>query len=268
MGGPTVFFTPMARFSDLIPAAAAIYGYLLARFGMRGLLDLTRPWRLLLLLLALVAGLLSGFRSFVVLAGLTFAILFCLEGLHRTRYLPALLGVMLLGSVVVLPQAEKLPLMVQRSLSFLPGKFDWHGAGKRHGDGRNGAWECGKTCCRRCPGTCSAAKAGASMRAIFTRRWKWAEAADPLAAPYLVGDYHNGPLSVLIPFGLYGAIAFVWFLAAGLRVLHRNWKFGNPALRSVNALLLAAFAARMVLFLLLLRRSCTRIWRSLRACWA
>jgi hypothetical protein len=64
----------------------------------------------------------------------------------------------------------------------------------------------------------------------------------------LAGDVHNGPLSVLIPFGLYGTLAFVWFLVAGLRVLHRNWKFGDPALRNVNTLLLAAFAAHVVLF--------------------
>ena len=64
----------------------------------------------------------------------------------------------------------------------------------------------------------------------------------------MVGNYHNGPLSILIPFGIYGAIAFVWFLVAGLRVLHRNWKLGDPALRTVNALLLAAFAARVVFF--------------------
>jgi len=28
----------------------------------------------------------------------------------------------------------------------------------------------------------------------------------------LAGDYHNGPLSVIIPFGVFGVIAFVWFL--------------------------------------------------------
>ena len=75
-----------------------------------------------------------------------------------------------------------------------------------------------------------------------------AEGIDPSAASMLAGDYHNGPLSVLIPFGIYGAIAFVWFLAAGLRVLHRNWKFGDPALRTVNALLLAAFVVHVLVF--------------------
>lgn len=70
-----------------------------------------------------------------------------------------------------------------------------------------------------------------------------------MSSVILVGNYHNGPLSVLMPFGIYGAIAFGWFLIAGLRLLHRNWKFGNPALQKVNALLLAAFAARVFFFL-------------------
>ena len=71
---------------------------------------------------------------------------------------------------------------------------------------------------------------------------------DMHAGTILVGDYHNGPLSILIPLGIYGMIAFVWFLVAGLRVLHRNWKFGNPDYRTVNGYLLAAFAANAIFF--------------------
>ena len=231
----------------LSPAGAALYGYLLARFGIRGLLDLTRPWRLLLFLVALAAGMLSGFRSFVLLGALTFATLCYLEGLHRTRFVPALLGVMLLAGAVVLPQAEKLPLMVQRSLSFLPGKFDFLTRESAVGSWI-GAWKCGKRYCRTFPSTCFEAKAGALMPAISLRRLIPARPATRSPRTILVGDYHNGPLSVLMPFGIYGAIAFAWFLIAGLRVLHRNWKYGNPALRQVNAVLLAVFAARTVFF--------------------
>ena len=36
----------------------------------------------------------------------------------------------------------------------------------------------------------------------------------------LAGDYHNGPLSILMPFGMFGAIAFLWLLGAGLKVLY------------------------------------------------
>jgi hypothetical protein len=75
----------LVRISQFGLIGAAVYGYLLARFGIRGVLDVTRPWRLLGLLLALGAGLLSGFRGFVVTFGLTFAVLFYMEGLHRTR---------------------------------------------------------------------------------------------------------------------------------------------------------------------------------------
>src|ERR1035437_8281179 len=54
----------------------------------------------------------------------------------------------------------------------------------------------------------------------------------------------------LLPFGIYGMIAFVWFLVAGLRVLHRNWKFGNSSLQNVNAMLFAAFSSRALAFFL------------------
>jgi hypothetical protein len=244
---PTNAFVIMRRYGNLAPAGAALYGYLLARFGLRGLLDLTRPWRLLLLLLALFVGMLSGFRVFVVLGGLTFALVFYLEGLHRTRYAPALLVVMLLGGAVILPQAQKLPLVVQRSLSFLPGKFDWlaRESGLGTVEWRIGMW---KEVLPDVPKYLFRGKGwGFDSREFFTVM-DTGEAGNPLAGTILVGDYHNGPLSVLVPFGIYGAIAFLWFLVAGLRVLHRNWKFGSPALQTVNALLLAAFAARVLLF--------------------
>jgi hypothetical protein len=225
----------------------AAYGYLLARFGIRGVLDLTRPWRLLLVLLALVTGMLSGFRSFALLSGLIFVMLFYLEGLHRTRYLPALLGFFILGSVVVLPQAEKLPLMVQRSLSFLPGKFNWVAR-----ESAEGSWqwrvEMWKVVLPEVPQHLLRGKGWTFDARDFFTAVETGEAGNPLAGTILVGDFHNGPLSILIPFGIYGAIAFGWFLTAGLRVLHRNWKSGNPALQKVNALLLAAFAGQTFFF--------------------
>ena len=235
------------RIVELSSVAAGCYCYLLARFGFRGLLDLTRPWRLLLLLLVLAAGLLSGFRSFVLLGGLTFALVFYLEGLHRTRYAAVLLGIFLLGSVIVLPQAGKLPLMVQRTISFLPGKFDWTA---RESAANSTEWrmQMWKEVLPDVPkhlfqGTGWGIDARDFQATVGIAGW-----SDSHAGTILVGNFHNGPLSILMPFGVYGVIAFVWFLVAGLRVLHRNWKFGDPALRNVNALLLAAFAARSIWF--------------------
>ena len=242
-----VFSTGVLRPSLLAPCAAGIFGYLLARFGIRGLLDLTRPWRLLLLVLTLFVGLMAGYRSFVILSALTFAILFYLEGLHRTRYLPALLGMALLGGVITLSQAERLPFMAQRALSFLPGKFD---IGARESATSSSDWrlDMWKEVLPEVPKRLFRGTGWGMDARDFSTTVQTRNNVDPMAGVITAGDFHNGPLSVLVPFGLYGAIAWVWFLVAGLRMLHRNWKFGDPALRTVNGLLLASFATRVVFF--------------------
>jgi hypothetical protein len=54
-------------------------------------------------------------------------------------------------------------------------------------------------------------------------------------------DYHNGMLSIALCFGIWGVIVFIWFVFAGLRVMYLNFKYGDPALRTVNALLFILF---------------------------
>ena len=229
--------------------AIALYSYAFARFGIRGLMDLTRPWRLLLLVLALVAGLLSGFRGFVVGASLTFAVLFYLEGLHRTRYLAVLLGAALIGGAVVLPFANHLPVIAQRTLSFLPGNFDY---AARENARSSSEWrvEMWKQLLPEVPKRLFRGQGWGIDARQLEMSMSMEDAGDPYASTIMVGNYHNGPLSILLPFGIYGMIAFVWFLVAGLRVLHRNWKFGNSTLQNVNAMLFAAFAGRAIAFFL------------------
>jgi hypothetical protein len=65
----------------------------------------------------------------------------------------------------------------------------------------------------------------------------------------LAEDYHSGPLSVVIPLGIWGAIAFLWFLIAGVRVVYANYHYGDPALNTANSFLLAAFVAQIIFFL-------------------
>jgi hypothetical protein len=67
----------------------------------------------------------------------------------------------------------------------------------------------------------------------------------------LSGSYHSGPLSVVLTFGLWGVIAVVWLWIAGIWVLYNNYRHGNPALRTVNTFLLAAFVAKIIFFILL-----------------
>jgi hypothetical protein len=247
----------MARFGGLQMIAIAVYLFMLARFGVRGLLDTARPWRLVLFLLTLGVGLYGGFRSYAVLFGLTFGAMFLLEGLHRTRVLAVFLGVGLLGSAVILPQAYKLPMAAQRALSFLPGKFDPVAieSARTTIEWRVDMWK------QLLPGVPQYLFRGKGLSLDPTdmylagqseRRFQGGELSGTIAA----GDYHNGPLSILIPFGIYGMIAFLWFLIAGVRLLHRNFKFGNPAYRNVNTLLLAAFVAHAFFFFIFFGSLC------------
>jgi hypothetical protein len=64
----------------------------------------------------------------------------------------------------------------------------------------------------------------------------------------LAGDYHNGPLSLVIPFGVYGLLAFMWLVAAGSVYLYKSYKQGLPELRSINAFLFASFLAKTLFF--------------------
>jgi hypothetical protein len=110
----------MSRLGGLAPAMLAVNCWLLAKFGIRGMLDVSKPWRLLVLLLSVGLNALSGFRSGLLFFGLLLAVQFLLEGLWKTRLLLVVVISAILGFLVILPLADKLPLSVQRTLSFLP----------------------------------------------------------------------------------------------------------------------------------------------------
>jgi hypothetical protein len=233
-------------------ATLAIYSYMMARYGIRGVFDLRRPWRLAIFLAAFALGLLGGFRSSLILFALTFAAQFFLEGLLRTRLFVVLLLIAVVTGALLVPFTDRLPLSVQRSLSFLPVEVD--------------------------PAARQDALASIEWR---LRMWDvlWPQVPlyfwlgkgyviDPtdlyltdqamrhgLASDYdaaiICGDYHSGPLSVIIPFGVWGAIAFLWLLIVEVRVLYCNYRFGDPETKNLNALLLASFLARSVLFFII-----------------
>ena len=62
------------------------------------------------------------------------------------------------------------------------------------------------------------------------------------------GGYHNGPLSLIVPLGIWGAIAFLWLTIAGIRLLYHNYRWGESPLRQINTFLLALFVARFIFF--------------------
>ena len=68
----------------------------------------------------------------------------------------------------------------------------------------------------------------------------------------LTGEYHNGPLSVVIPFGVWGVAAFLWFLVAGARRLHSHYRNSDPEMVNINRFLFALFLVRIVFFIFLI----------------
>jgi len=62
------------------------------------------------------------------------------------------------------------------------------------------------------------------------------------------GDYHSGPLSVLVPFGIGGTIALLWLLGAGIKVLHYNRRHGDPRLKLINDFFFTYFLTQCLFF--------------------
>jgi hypothetical protein len=240
----------MVRVFGLGPAAIALLSWLLARYGMRGLFVWQRPWRLALLALALTAPLFSGFRSFFILAGLMCFFQFWLEGLHRTRFVWVIGAILLLAIPVLLLGSTRLPLVVQRTLSFLPIEVSPVAKASAQGstEWRLEMWRA------LLPEVSSHFWVGKgysidpnelvmSIESTYRGYGAYKEAAT-------AGSYHNGPLSVIIPFGIWGTLAFGWFLGASIFYLYGNYRNGELRLLRINTLLLASFLAKTVFFLL------------------
>jgi len=244
------FLAPgIARLGELEQVAKGVLCYLFACYGVRGLLDLRRPWRATLFMLAMVASLYSGFRSSLVLFPLLFAVMFYLEGLYRTRYCLVLVVGLVLAAAVLLPNVNKLPLSMQRALSFLPVNVD---ALAREDAGGSTDWrlQMWKQLLPEVPRYLIKGK-GYSIdpnELYMVNEAVSRGTASTYDAAMVAGDYHSGPFSVIIPFGLGGAIAFLWFLAASFYTFYCNFRYGDPYLCHINALLLAFFVVQTFLF--------------------
>ncbi|MGN6556321.1 MAG: O-antigen ligase family protein, partial [Verrucomicrobiota bacterium] len=231
-------------------AAFAVYCWMMARYGLRGIFLSGKFWRLGLFLVILPASMLGGFRSTMLAIAMIFSLQFYLEGLHRTKLLPvfALLG--LVGAVAVVPLAPHLPFTLQRALAFLPldispaARFDAEDSSKWRID----MWE---ALLPQVPQHLLLGKGLAITQQDYQMMgndvsFKAFDSSEQGLA--LAFDYHNGPLSTIIPFGIWGMLAFCWFIAAALWALWRNYRFGDPALRIINIFLLAVFTERVIMF--------------------
>jgi hypothetical protein len=240
----------VTRLNGALYASLGIFSFMLARYGIRGIFLSRKPWRWVILILAVVYGLLGGFRSLLMIFAVLFMIQLFLEDLHRTRLMAIILFGSIIAALALIPLAEHLPVGIQRTLSFLPYKVSTEAKldAQASLDWRLDMWN---ALLPQIPEYLLLGK-GYNINPLDYEFVMGPEASiqssaenDPLA---LAEDFHNGPISVLIPFGIWGAIAFLWFIAAGIWVVYHNYRYGDPTLKTINSLLLAAFVTRVIMF--------------------
>jgi hypothetical protein len=241
--------TSIDRIMGLAPASIAALCFLLVRYGIRGLFDWTKPWRFAFLCLIIGAALFAGFRSTLAMLFLIFAFQFYFEGLLRTRLFPVMVGLAGVIFVALLLFAGKMPPAVQRAVSFLPVNVDSDIRAEAMGssDWRYQMWS---IVWKDVPKYLAIGK-GYSFDPTEMDLVKQAitlGALNTYEEALLAGNYHNGPLSVIIPFGVMGSVAFVWVLIAGFRVLYSNYRHGDERLGRINSTLLSFYLAQCISF--------------------
>jgi hypothetical protein len=231
----------IGRITSLPSLGIGVFCAMLAYYGIRGVLDPGKPWRLVVFCFFLVVSLTGGFRSVVIQLLMAFTALFFLERLHHTRLLVVMMLSLVVGGGLLVLFAPRLPYAFQRSLAILPIPID--PLVRMDAESSTG-WrlQMWREVLPEIPRYLLVGKGY-----VFTAADQM-YALGNLESTELVGDYHNGPLSVILPFGIFGAIAFIWLMIAGLRVVYLNYQFGDPALDKINRFLLAWFAIRVFFF--------------------
>jgi hypothetical protein len=237
------------RLTGITVAAMFAFYYLLARYGLRGLLDLKKPWRIAFALTCFGLSLLGGFRSAVIIFAILCVAQFYFERLYRTRFLLATVLSLIVGGALLATFATRMPLSMQRSLSFLPVEIDPLAriSAEASTEWRLEMWKL------LLPQVREHLLLGKGYSLDPTDLYLTDQSvrrglAQGYEGAMVAGDYHSGPLSILIPFGVFGLIGLVWLMAASIRVLYRNHRFSDPSLQTINTFLLSFFVARAVYY--------------------
>jgi len=241
------------RLSGVAIMSSGFFIFMLAKYGIRGIFLSGKFWRPIIFVGLSSLVVLGGFRAMVVTMAIIFFIQFYAEGLHRTKLLLRLVVVGMLAFAMAVPFAQKLPLAAQRALSFLPGvKVDLAAKedAQASADWRFDMW---KAELPQVPEHLILGKGYVLTQQDYefaTSRTFGIISSDQNGSA-VAGDYHNGPLSVILPFGIWGAIAFLWLLAAGIRATYNNYKYGDPSLQNINTLLFSLFVGHAIAFFLI-----------------
>ena len=255
---PPTFYTGdfqfgVTRLGGVGEAGFALWCWLLAIYGVRGIFLAGKLWRPVLLLATFALMFMGGHRLTLLLGGMIFLLMFFLEGIHRTRIMPVFVLLALMSAVAIVPLARHLPFTFQRALTFLPLNLDPEAVASAEDSSqwRIKMWE---ALLPEVPKYLLVGKGYAISQEDFDvmARGSGLRAIDASQQGLaLAGDYHSGPFSVILPFGIWGAITFLWFMFAGLWVMYQNYKYGDPALQTVNTFLWVMFVVESFSFLFL-----------------
>ncbi len=240
------------RLGSLAAAAGGVFLWMLARYGFRGCFLTGKLWRPIGMGLMFMSVLLGGYRNSIIGCLLLLGFLFCLEKIYRTGAVVVVIMAAILGGALLVPMASHLPYNFQRGLSFLPLDIDPFVREDAEGTSE---WrlEIWRALLPQVPKylllgkgySFSAQTFDQSMGANATFKNVIDAADNPLA---LSSDFHSGPLGIVIPFGIWGVLAWLWFWAAGFYVLWRNYRYGDPALIHINRYLFAWYIISIFLF--------------------
>jgi hypothetical protein len=237
-------------------AATAVVNVLIALYGIRGIFLSGKLWRPVVFFVACFLIFVGGFRSALILTGATFMLQFFLEGMHRTKLMPFFIIFVLAFAAAVLPMASRLPFTFQRTLAFLPSSVihlstDARLAAEASTDWRLDMW---KALLPQVPKHLLLGKGYAismeDAQAMGTdSAFQSIDAGQQSLA--LSSDYHSGPLSVILPFGIWGVFGFLWFIIASNKVMYQNFRYGPPELQTINTFLFTTYVIATVDFFFL-----------------
>jgi hypothetical protein len=243
------------RLVSLGYAVGTITVFLLVKYGLGGVMNPQHPIRALLFIGSFLGSLLGGFRNQFAGFMLTLGLLFLLERLYRTR----LVMVFILGGALAIlglaTFSNHLPYTFQRAMSFLP--FKWDAAPVMDAQGtaewRFKIW---RDTWPKVPQYLLLGKGYALSKEDFDMigqgqftQFQSSHIDASSEALAISSDFHSGPLSTLIPFGMWGAIGMLWLMGAALYVTHRNFKYGDPEIKTFNTFMFVSCIGSVIQFL-------------------
>ncbi|MGA2030354.1 MAG: O-antigen ligase family protein [Verrucomicrobiota bacterium] len=245
------------RFIGLYFMSQAFCWFMLVRYGIRGIFNWHHPFRMFFFIAGFVVGLFGGFRSYIILFLLVFAIQFYYEKLFRGSLVWIFLACALLAGVFIVSYSDRLPLTFQRAISFVPGiNID---PAARYDAQNSLQWrlDMWQVVLPLVPQYFFIGKGYGYditdyILSSITARNEVAHgyynaANNPLM---IEGDYHQGILTLIIPLGIFGLLAFAAFCWGGVRVLYANYHYGDPELSQINTFLFAFFVAKLIFYVI------------------